>query len=141
LYVHIISVILTIGPYFVLLPLLAKLRTEPFKGLPAYLGSFRFTVRLTKHAGHVLVTTGVLLMWAGGYSWKTPWILATVVVLFASLFFLAKAFSPLLRKLKEPHDNRMELVGRLRRALFIYLFVTLLMMWFMVTKPTFGLQP
>lgn len=139
LYVHIMSVILTIGPYFVLLPLLSKLRAEPFERLPAYLDSFRFTVRLTKHAGHVLVATGLLLIWAGGYSWRTPWIAATVIVLFASLFFLARAFSPLLRQMKEPHDNRVELVGRLRRALFIYLFVTLLMMWFMVAKPSFGL--
>jgi hypothetical protein len=33
----------------------------------------------------------------------------------------------------------MELVDRLRRATLLYLFVTMLMMWFMVAKPTFGL--
>jgi hypothetical protein len=140
LYMHIFSVILSIGPYFVLLPMLRRLRAEPFETLPVYLDSFTFTVRLTKHAGHVLVTTGILLAWLGHWSWRTPWIAATVIVLFASLFFLARAFSPLLRRLKEPHDNRMELVDRLRRALLIYLFVTLLMMWFMVAKPSFGLS-
>jgi uncharacterized membrane protein len=139
LYVHIVSVIATIGPYFVLLPLLRKLRTETFESLPSHLDSFRFTVRLTKHAGHVLVTTGVLLAWLGHWSWHTPWIIATVLVMISSLFFLARAFSPLLRKLKEPHDNRKVLVDRLRRATLLYLFVTMLMMWFMVAKPTFGL--
>lgn len=139
LYVHIFSVIVSVGPYFVLLPMLQRMRIEPFDTLHVYLSSFSFTVRLTKHAGHVLVITGIALAWLGPWSWRTPWIAATLLVLIASLVFLARAFTPLLRQLKQPHDNRMELVARLRRALLIYLFVTLLMMWFMVAKPSFGM--
>ncbi|KIL40283.1 hypothetical protein SD70_14390 [Gordoniibacillus kamchatkensis] len=139
LYVHIFSVIVSIGPYFVLLPMLAKMRAEPFETLQVYWASFTFTVKLTKHAGHVLIATGIALAWLGGWSWRTPWIAATALVLLASLLFLARAFSPLLRKLRAPHDNRTELVNKLRRALLVYLFVLLLMMWFMVAKPSFGL--
>jgi hypothetical protein len=135
LYVHIFSVILSIGPYFVLFPLLAKMRLASFELLPVYIEPFRFTVRLTKHAGHILVTTGVLLTWLGSWSWKTPWIVATVVIMVGSLYFIARAFSPLLRRLSEPHDERITLIDKLRKALIYYVIITMAMMWFMVGKP------
>ena len=137
LYSHIFSVILSIGPYFVLFPMLKKMKTITFDSLPIYLDSFRFVVRLTKHAGHILVTTGVLLTWIGGYSWLTPWIVATIVIMVTSLYFIARAFSPLLNQLGQPHQLRVKLLTKLNRSLFIYLIVTMIMLWFMVAKPTF----
>ncbi|UKS31065.1 DUF2269 domain-containing protein [Paenibacillus sp. HWE-109] len=136
LYIHIFSVVLSIGPYFVLFPLLAKIRTAPFEQLPDYLEPFRITVRLTKHAGHVLVATGIILTWITSWTWKTSWIIVTVLIMVASLYFIARAFSPLLRKLKAPHEDRNDLVNRLRKALIWYVLITLSMMWFMVAKPT-----
>jgi hypothetical protein len=135
LYLHIFSVILSIGPYFVLFPLLARMKAASFEQLPIYIEPFRFTVRLTKHAGHVLVTTGVLLTWLGSWSWNTPWILATVVIMVGSLYFIARAFSPLLGQLSAPHDNRSLLMAKLRKALVYYVIITMTMMWFMIGKP------
>jgi hypothetical protein len=135
LYLHIFSVILSIGPYFVLFPLLAQMKSTSFELLPLYIEPFRFTVRLTKHAGHVLVTTGVLLTWLSSWSWTTPWLLATVVIMVGSLYFIARAFSPLLRELRAPHDNRSKLIAKLKKALIYYVLITMTMMWFMVGKP------
>jgi hypothetical protein len=135
IYLHIFSVILSIGPYFVLFPLLAKMKSASFELLPLYIEPFRFTVRLTKHAGHVLVTTGVLLTWLSAWSWTTPWILTTVVIMVGSLYFIARAFSPLLRQLGAPHDNRGTLIAKLKKALIYYVLITMTMMWFMVGKP------
>jgi hypothetical protein len=135
LYLHIFSVILSIGPYFVLFPLLAKMKSASFDLLPLYIEPFRVTVRLTKHAGHVLVTTGVLLTWLSSWSWTTPWILTTVVIMVGSLYFIARAFSPLLRELRAPHDNRSALIAKLKKALIYYVLITMTMMWFMVGKP------
>ncbi|WP_246358853.1 DUF2269 family protein [Paenibacillus phytorum] len=136
LYIHIFSVVLSIGPYFILFPLLARIRHAPFEQLPDYLEPFRITVRLTKHAGHVLVATGILLTWLTAWTWKTSWIIVTVLIMVASLYFIARAFSPLLRQLKAPHENRDFLVNKLRKALIWYVIITLSMMWFMVAKPT-----
>ncbi|MGG1550817.1 hypothetical protein [Paenibacillus ferrarius] len=136
LYLHILSVVLSIGPYFILFPLLSKIRFAPFELLPDYLEPFRITVRLTKHAGHVLVATGIILTWLTSWTWSTSWIVATVLIMVASLYFIARAFSPLLRQLKAPHDDRQAIVDKLRRALILYVIITLSMMWFMVAKPT-----
>jgi uncharacterized membrane protein len=136
LYLHIFSVVLSIGPYFVLFPLLALIRKAPFEQLPDYLEPFRITVRLTKHAGHVLVATGIILTWITAWTWKTSWIISTVLIMVASLYFIARAFSPLLRQLKAPHEDRDLLVNKLRKALIWYVIITLLMMWFMVAKPS-----
>ncbi|MBD0383026.1 hypothetical protein [Paenibacillus sedimenti] len=136
LYIHIFSVVLSIGPYFVLFPLLARIQTASFDKLPDYLEPFRITVRLTKHAGHVLVTTGIILTWITAWTWKTSWIMITVLIMVASLYFIARAFSPLIRQLQAPHDNRSMLVNKLRKALIYYVLITLSMMWFMVAKPT-----
>ncbi|MNI30143.1 hypothetical protein D3C73_839730 [compost metagenome] len=106
-----------------------------FSLLPLYMESFRFVVRLTKHSGHILVTTGVLLIWLGPWTWKTSWVVATILVLVSSLFFLARAFSPILRKLSAPDHNRAELMMKLQRALILYIVITMTMLWFMVGKP------
>ncbi|UJF35839.1 hypothetical protein [Paenibacillus hexagrammi] len=135
LYIHICSVIISIGPYFILFPLLAKIRSAPFERIADYLEPFRITVRLTKHAGHVLVATGILLTWLTAWTWKTSWIVMTVLIMVLSLYFIARAFSPIMRQLKAPHDNREVLVAKLRKSLLGYVVITLAMMWFMVAKP------
>ncbi|MFF3024904.1 hypothetical protein ACFVRR_19995 [Gottfriedia sp. NPDC057948] len=135
LYIHIASVILSIGPFFVLIPILKKLHTSKSAIQQSYLDVFRFAVRLAKHAGHVLVGSGVLLVLVGHWSWKTSWIVMTILLLVSSLFFLARAFSPTIRKFSEPtHDQRM-LIQKLRRSIWIYIVLLMVMLWFMVVKP------
>ena len=104
--------------------------------MSVYLSTFWFVVRLTKHAGHVLVISGVLLIVLGPWTWRTPWILMTIIIMATVLFFLARAFSPILRKFPEKEANKVNLANRLKISLWMYILVLFVMLWFMVVKPT-----
>lgn len=135
LYTHILSAVAAIGPFFVLISTVKKLRSAESSEERAYLDTFRVAVRLAKHAGHVLVLSGIALAIVGSWAWNTSWIVMTVLILLGSLFFLARAFSPTLRKFDEPGHDKGALVRTLSRALWIYLALVLTMLWFMVSKP------
>jgi hypothetical protein len=135
LYIHILSVIVSIGPFFILFPIIKKLRTAEGAEMNAHVGTFRFIVWLAKHAGHVLVGSGVLLLILGPWTWSTPWVLVTLIILFCSLFFLARAFSPTLRKFEEEDSDQNLLADKLKKAVWIYLILLMIMLWFMVVKP------
>ncbi|WP_090831991.1 MULTISPECIES: hypothetical protein [unclassified Bacillus (in: firmicutes)] len=135
LYIHVASVIISVGPFFLLLSLVRKMKTTVGDVTQAYLDTFRFSVRLAKHAGHVLVASGVGLILAGHWTWTTPWILMTIIILVCSLLFLARAFTPTIRQFGEQNVDRDVLVHKLKRAIWIYLTLLMIMLWFMVTKP------
>ncbi|MFS1512486.1 hypothetical protein VQL36_08630 [Chengkuizengella sp. SCS-71B] len=134
LYLHIFSVILSIGPIFILFPLLNKLKHQ-VDIEKTVLELIRIIVRLSKHAGHVLVTTGILLIWLGGWNWLDSWIVMTVLVLMCSIFFMARAFSPTIRKIEKKEGNRINLIQKLKRSIIYYISILLIAMWFMVQKP------
>jgi hypothetical protein len=136
IYVHVLSVVASIGPFFILLPMVKKLKAASGEELNPYLDTFRFTVRLSKHAGHVLVGSGVLLVLMGPWTWGTPWILMTLFIMFCSLFFLARAFSPTLKRFNDPDEDRGPLTAKLKRTIWTYLVLLLAMLWFMVVKPS-----
>jgi uncharacterized membrane protein len=136
LYFHILSAILSIGPFFLLFPLVGKLRTADASGHRAYIDTFRFAIQMAKHGGHVLVVTGILLVETGTWSWKTPWIVMTLIILISSLFFLARAFSPKLRKLNEQGHDKEKVLRALSRSIWIYLILLMAMLWLMVAKPS-----
>lgn len=136
LYAHILSAALSIGPFFVLIPLVNRIRESDTKSLSGLVATFRSATRLVMHAGHVLVATGVLLVWLGPWPWHSPWILMTLAVMFSSVFFLARAFSHVLKKFAEPEADQSALAEKLKRSLWIYIMLLLLMLWFMVDKPT-----
>ncbi|MDP4170351.1 MAG: DUF2269 family protein [Bacillota bacterium] len=135
LYLHITSVILSIGPFFILVPVSGKLRKAGADEQKAYLDVFRFAVRLAKHAGHLLVVTGILLVTFSSWTWKTPWIDMTILIMVSSLFFLARAFSPTMRKFNESDNDKEKLVRKLTRSVWIYIVLLMAMLWFMVAKP------
>ena len=135
IYIHVLSAIVSIGPFFILFALVKRLPGASKAELDAYLTTFRFVVRLAKHSGHVLVGSGILLVVSGPWTWGTPWIILTLIILFCSLFFLARAFSPTLRKFQEVNHNRTELTTKLTRSIWIYLILLMAMLWFMVAKP------
>lgn len=138
LYIHIMSAIGSIGPLFILFPVMNQMQKESeVQAVRAYLTVFRFVVQLIKHAGHILIISGIFLVVSSGWSWSTSWIVATIIILISSLFFLARAFSPTLRKFKEPQANKERLVQKLRRSTIIYLFLLLIMLALMVVKPIF----
>ncbi|WP_313903007.1 hypothetical protein [Planococcus salinarum] len=72
--------------------------------------------------------TGILLIWQGPWRWDTPWIVLTLAVMFLSVFFLARAFSPVLRKFEEPAADQNALTAKLARSLWIYIVLLLLML-------------
>ncbi len=135
LYIHIISAALSIGPFFVLVPMIKRIKSADPQSLAALLATFKSVTRLVMHAGHFLVATGVLLIWQGPWPWDAPWILMTLAVMFSSVFFLARAFSPVLKKFNEPEAQQAVLAEKLKRSLWIYISLLLLMLWFMVDKP------
>ena len=137
LYLHIFSAILSIGPFFVLLPLVKRMDGAEDLVLRAQIATFRSAVRLVKHAGHVLVSTGVLLIWQSGWAWADSWIALTLAVMAGSIFFLARAFKPVLRKFEEPGANRVALLRELNRSIWLYVLLLALMLWLMVAKPAF----
>lgn len=136
IFIHVVSVIISIGPFFILLPLLKKLKAAKATELAGYLEIFTFAVRLSKHSGHVLVGSGILLVFLGPWTWTTPWIIMTLIIMFCSLFFLARAFSPTLRKFKEEGHSREMLIAKLKRTIWTYLLLLMAMLWFMVVKPS-----
>jgi hypothetical protein len=135
IYVHVLSAAVSIGPFFALLPIVHRLHQARNGELSAYLNTFQFIVRLTKHAGHVLVISGILLIVLGPWTWGTPWIVMTILIMVASLVFLARAFSPKLRNFSDHHPNKEELAFQLKRSLWIYIIILLAMLWFMIVKP------
>jgi hypothetical protein len=135
IYIHVLSVIVSIGPFFILLPIAKKMHLVREAELNAYLDTFRFVVRLAMHSGHVLIISGILLVISGPWTWSTPWIVMTLLILFCSLFFLARAFSPKLRKFQEKGANKEELAAKLQRTIWIYIILLITMLWFMIVKP------
>jgi hypothetical protein len=135
IYIHVLSAIGSIGPFFVLLHLIKKLPSSHGAVLETYLNTFRFVVRFSKHAGHVLVSSGVLLVILGPWTWRTGWILMTLAIMFLSIFFLANAFSPTLTKFQEDNQDKVFLAAKLKRTLWIYIILLLAMLWFMIVKP------
>lgn len=135
LYIHILSAILSIGPLFVVLTIVKKMRIASMDDMPPYIEAFKGSITLVKHSGHVLVASGILLMWHAGYHWNTSWIVLTFLVMFASIVFLARAFKPTLRTFNTPAFNHLQFVSLLQRKTWMYIVLLLIMLWLMVAKP------
>lgn len=136
LFIHVGSAILSIGPFVVLIPIIKKLRGAGENIQKAYLDIFLYTVRFVKHAGHVLVGSGVLLIAMGHWTWKTSWIIATLALMFGSIFFLARAFTPIIRNFHEPGQDQHKLVQKLLKSTWLYFILLMAMLWLMVVKPS-----
>ncbi|HZG11437.1 hypothetical protein D6T70_05370 [Kurthia gibsonii] len=136
IYIHVLSAILSIGPFFVLFPVLKKMeKTSNMDMFRAYAHAFQSGITVVKHAGHVLIVFGLLAMWLGPYNWDTPWILTTMILLVASVVYLARAFKPTMRTLDTPQFRQQKFVRNLRRGAIIYTILLCIMLWLMVTKP------
>lgn len=136
IFIHVISAVVSIGPLFVLFSVLHKMRHADPIAEKAYISVFRSVVRLIKHAGHVLVGSGVLLVYLGPWSWLTPWIVMTIALMVISIFFLARAFSPTLIKFEDSTTNKQLLINQLHKSTWIYITLLALMLGLMVIKPS-----
>lgn len=136
-FLHVISAVLTIGPLFILMPIIKRLRNISMDIEAAYLSIINIIIRLVMHAGHVLVFTGVLLIILGSWSWFTSWVVMTVLVMGVSAFFLATGFTRVLRLFNTPGTNKNDMLNRLNRTSWLYIGLMLIMLWLMVQKPNF----
>lgn len=135
IFIHVSSAVVSIGPLFVLFSVLHKMRHADPIAENAFISIFRSVVRLIKHAGHVLVGSGVLLVFLGPWSWLTPWIVMTIALMVISIFFLARAFSPILIKFDNSTANKQLLVNQLHKSTWIYIILLGMMLALMVIKP------
>lgn len=135
LYIHVLSAIVSIGPFFVLLAVGRSLAETGEEEEKVQIDLFRKGIFIVKHAGHVLVISGVLLILYGSWSWTESWIVMTLIVMLGSIFFLARAFTPGLTKLEEGIGSRASVIKELRQSLYVYISLLLIMLWFMVVKP------
>ncbi|WP_042470386.1 hypothetical protein [Bacillus ndiopicus] len=137
LYIHIASAVVSIGPLFALFSILKRMETAEESTLIGYVQSFQAGITTVKHGGHVLVLSGILLIWRGGWAWHTSWIVLTIALMVASIYFLAQAFKPTMKTFGTPAFNRMQFIKKLRRSTWLYVVLLLVMLWFMVAKPIF----
>ncbi|GLC88094.1 DUF2269 family protein [Lysinibacillus piscis] len=135
LYIHIISAIVSIGPLFVMLVIVKRMRTASQQEMSPYITVFQGAITLVKHAGHILVTSGILLMWYAGYAWYTSWVVLTVLVMLASIVFLARAFKPTLKTFGTAEYHQPTFVSLLQQKTWTYIILLLIMLWLMVAKP------
>lgn len=137
-YIHVISAILSIGPFFVLIPMLKKMQfAKTHEEMLAYVTVFSIAIQVVKHSGHVLILSGFILLWRGGYLMTSPFIAITLSLLILSIFFLARAFKPIMQTFNTPQYEQQLFVNRLTKSVWIYTILLLIMLWLMVTKPAF----
>lgn len=136
IFIHVLSAVVSIGPLFVLFAVMKRINGAELAIEKAYIAIFRSVVRLIKHAGHVLVGSGILLVYLGPWPWSTPWIVMTIALMIISVFFLASAFKSTLKKFDDPDLDRQTLVHKLNKSTWTYVILLVLMLALMVIKPT-----
>ena len=132
---HVISAVLSIGPLFILMPIIRRLRGAEASIEKAYLSIINVIIRLVMHAGHALVVTGVVLILFGPWPWYTSWVIMTLAVMAISAVFLAKGFTIVLKKFNSPGEDKNKILNRLNKTSWQYIGLMLCMLWLMVVKP------
>lgn len=135
--VHIVSAIISSMPVLLFIPILIELRKAKGSRKVSLLAVYSKIVWVIKHAGHVLIASGVIQIWLGGWSLFTPWILASLVIILGALFFIARAFTPIIDEWKESSDqtNTRFLLFRLTRASVLYALIMMFVGYLMLAKP------
>lgn len=137
IFVHVVSAVLSIGPLFILMPIIKRLRGVEHGVEMAYLSVINVIIRIVMHAGHVLVVSGILLLLFGPWPWHTSWVVMTVFVMGVSAVFLATGFTRVLRMFNSPGTCKHTMLNRLNRTSWLYIGLMLIMLWLMVQKPNF----
>ncbi|QUW22826.1 hypothetical protein JSQ81_04380 [Sporosarcina sp. Marseille-Q4063] len=135
IFIHVVSAVLSIGPLFILMPTIKRLRGVDMDVETAYLSIVNVVIRIVMHAGHALVVSGVLLLIFGPWPWYTSWVVMTVAVMLLSGLFLSRGFTFVLRRFHRPGENKNKILHRLNQTSWIYIGLMLIMLWLMVQKP------
>lgn len=137
IYIHVLSAVISVGPLVALLPILKKMEKTDETHLIGFVQAFQTSITVVKHAGHVLVLSGVILIWLSAWTWTTSWIVMTIALMVGSIVFLARAFKPTLKTFGTLEFNKEKFIAKLRKSTMIYILLLLIMLWLMVVKPTF----
>ena len=135
LYIHIISAIGSVGPLFVLLVLLSRMRKIETGEWNGYVQSLQGSIDVVRHAGHAVVISGILLILFGSWSFAHSWVVLTLILLGASLVFLARAFKPTMQTFGSDTFNKQQFIFTLQKNTWIYITLLLLILALMVFKP------
>ncbi|KGR76043.1 hypothetical protein [Ureibacillus sinduriensis] len=135
LYIHIVSAVGSIGPLFSLIPITKKMELADEEHLAGLIQSFQSAITVVKHAGHVLVFSGIVLIIISGWTWTTPWIMLTIAIMIGSIVFLARAFKPTLKTYGTHKFHKELFIKKLKKATWQYILILLVMLWLMVAKP------
>ena len=135
LYIHIISAIGSVGPLFVLLVLLSRMKKLDANEWNGYVQSLQGSIDVVRHAGHLVVISGILLIVFGSWSFAHSWVVLTLILLVASLVFLASAFKPTMQTYGSDAFNKEQFITTLQRNTWIYIILLLIILGFMVYKP------
>ena len=136
-YIHVVSAVASVGPLFLLFPIVNRMRTANIVEETTLLSLFKWTIRFVMHSGHVLVVSGVLLLVFGPWPWFTSWVIVTVGVMMLSIVFLASGFTAVLKRFTGEPENREALLKKLTKTSWRYIALLLIMLYLMVAKPTF----
>ena len=134
-FLHVVSAVISIGPLFLLMPIIRRLHGVDEQIEQAFLTVIHVTIRVVMHAGHALVVTGVLLLILGPWPWHSSWVIMTIAVLLLSAFFLSRGFTQVLRNFHKPGVDKNDILRRLNRTAWTYIILMLIMLWLMVQKP------
>lgn len=137
LYIHVLSAVISIGPLFALIPTLKKMEKSKESQLDGFVQSFQSSITVVKHAGHVLVFSGIILILISSWTWTTSWIVLTIALMVGSIVFLARAFKPTLKTFNTPEFNKGYFILKLRKSTWLYILLLLIMLYLMVAKPNF----
>ena len=135
LYIHIISAIGSVGPLFVLLVLLSRMKKIDANEWNGYVQSLQGSIDVVRHAGHLVVISGILLIIFGSWSFAHSWVVLTLILLVASLVFLASAFKPTMQTYGSDTFNKEQFIATLQRNTWIYIMLLLIILGLMVYKP------
>ena len=135
LYIHIISAIGSVGPLFVLLVLLSRMKKIHANEWNGYVQSLQGSIDVVRHAGHLVVISGILLIVFGSWSFTHSWVVLTLILLVASLVFLASAFKPTMQTYGSDTFNKEQFIATLQRNTWIYIMLLLIILGLMVYKP------
>lgn len=134
-FLHVVSAVISIGPLFLLMPIIRRLHGVDEQIEQVFLTVIHVTIRIVMHAGHALVVTGVLLLILGPWPWHSSWVIMTIAVLLLSAFFLSRGFTQVLRNFHKPGVDKNDILRRLNRTAWTYIILMLIMLWLMVQKP------
>lgn len=135
LYIHIISAIGSVGPLFVLIVLLSRMKKLHANEWNGYVQSLQGSIDVVRHAGHLVVISGILLIVFGNWSFTHSWVVLTLILLVASLVFLASAFKPTMQTYGSDTFNKEQFIATLQRNTWIYIMLLLIILGLMVYKP------